>query len=68
MYFKRFSHLRNDNEPGNIKVIIYGVFTIRRKERIALYRFLNKNCTFKSAVKETDFGPETGKKLIKIKS
>ena len=68
MYFRRFSHLRTGNEPGNIKVIIYEVFTICRKERIALYRFLNKNCAFKSAVKETNFGPETGRKLIKIKS
>jgi len=38
------------------------------KNKVSVYRFLHKNCTFRSAARETNFDPETGRKLIKIKS
>jgi len=38
------------------------------KNDVSVYRFLNKNCTLRSAARETNFDPETGRKLIKIKS
>jgi hypothetical protein len=38
------------------------------KNKVSLCRLLNKNCTFRSAARETNFDPETGRKLIKIKS